>query len=228
MQCPKCNSENRKSRRFCSKCGARLETECPACSFINEPDDIFCGGCGDQLAEAAAKKTDSPGGGEPEEGSSGDRRQLTIFFADLSGYTELTDALDAEELHDLVGLVFDAVDRIVEDHGGTVHRHVGDEVMALFGTPVAHGDDPLRAVRAAFETHKAMAALSVERDRDLAVHIGIASGGVVIAVQGKENPLDVPDYAVTGIAANLAARFNALAEPGETIISDAVYRAIEH
>ena len=227
MQCPKCNSENRDSRRFCSSCGARLEAECPTCGFINESGDKFCGGCGDRLADAGADKPGPPGDDQAEQGLSGDRRQLTIFFADLSGYTELTDTLDAEDLHELVGLVFDAVDRIVEDHGGTVHRHVGDEVMALFGTPVAHGDDPLRAVRAAFETHKAMAALSVGRDRDLAVHIGIASGGVVIAGQGTENPLDVPDYAVTGIAANLAARFNAMAEPGETIISDSVYRAIE-
>ena len=190
--------------------------------------DKFCGGCGVRLAEAGAEKPGLPGGEQAEKGLSGDRRQLTIFFADLSGYTELSDALDAEDLHDLVGLIFDAVDRIVEDHGGTVHRHIGDEVMALFGTPVAHSDDPLRAVRAAFETHKAMAALGVEQGRDLAVHIGIASGGVVVAGQGKENPEDVPEYAVTGIAANLAARFNGMAEPGETIISDSVHRAIEH
>ena len=227
MQCAKCNTENRNSRRFCSSCGARLETECLSCGFVNELGDKFCGGCGVPLAEAGAEKPGLPGGEQREVGLSGDRRQLTIFFADLSGYTELSDALDAEDLHDLVGLIFDAVDRIVEDHGGTVHRHVGDEVMALFGTPVAHGDDPLRAVRAAFETHKAMAALGVEQGRDLAVHIGIASGGVVIAGQGKENPQDVPEYAVTGIAANLAARFNSMAEPGETIISDSAYRAIE-
>jgi len=159
--------------------------------------------------------------------SDGERRQLTIFFADLCGYTELTDALDAEELHQLVGLVFDSIDRIVEDHGGTVHRHVGDEVMALFGTPVAHTDDPMRAVRAAFETHRAMTALSAEQGRSLAVHIGIASGSVIVAGQGTENPEDVSDYAVTGAAANLAARLNSLAEPGETIISDTVHRAVE-
>ena len=180
-----------------------------------------------RLAEAGAEKP-GQGGREPtEEGLSGDRRQLTIFFADLSGYTELSDALDAEDLHGLVGLVFDAVDRIIEDHGGTVHRHVGDEVMALFGTPVAHSDDPIRAVRAAFESHRAMTALGAEQGRVLAVHIGIASGNVVIAGQGKENPEGVPDYAVTGVAANLAARLNGMAESGETIISDSVYRAVE-
>ena len=179
------------------------------------------------MSEADAQKPGEGGRESAEKGLSGDRRQLTIFFADLSGYTELSDALDAEDLHGLVGLVFDTVDRIVEDHGGTVHRHIGDEVMALFGTPVAHTDDPIRAVRAAFETHKAIAALGAEQGRALAVHIGIASGSVVIAEQGTENPQDVPEYAVTGVAANLAARLNSIAESGETIISDTVYRAVE-
>ena len=227
MRCPRCDTENREERRFCSSCGAGLNVACRACDFLHEPGDEFCGGCGVRLAEAGGEKP-GRGGGEPlDEGPSGDRRQGTIFFADLSGYTALSDELDAEDLHGLVGLVFDAIDRIVEDHGGTVHRHVGDEVMALFGAPVAHSDDPLRAVRAAFEVHRAMTALGAEQGRALAVHTGIASGSVVIAGQGKENPESVPDYAVTGVAANLAARPNGLAESGETIISDTVYQAVE-
>ena len=227
MRCPSCNTENREERRFCSSCGAGLNVACRSCDFLNEPGDEFCGGGGVRLAEAGGDKPDRGGDEPPEEGPSGDRRQVTIFFADLSGYTALSDELDAEDLHGLIGLVFDAIDRIVEDHGGTVHRHVGDEVMALFGAPVAHSDDPLRAVRAAFEVHRAMTALGAEQGRALAVHIGIASGSVVIAGQGKENPESVPDYAVTGVAANLAARLNGLAESGETIISDTVYRAVE-
>ncbi len=227
MQCPKCNTENRSSRRFCSGCGARLEVECPSCGFANEAGDGFCGGCGIRLAAAGPEKPDQGDHDPSEEKLSGDRRHLTILFADLSGYTKLSETLDAEDLHGLVGLVFDAIDRIVEDHGGTVHRHVGDEVMALFGTPIAHSDDPLRAVRAAFEVHRAMTELGVEQGRDLAVHIGIASGSVVIAGQGSENPQDVPEYAVTGVAANLAARLNSMAESGETIVSDTVYRAVE-
>ena len=227
MRCPSCKTENREERRFCSSCGAGLNVVCRACDFLNEPGDEFCGGCGTRLAAAGGEKP-GRGGGEPrDEGPSGDRRQLTILFADLSGYTALSEVLDAEDLHGLVGLVFDAIDRIVEDHGGTVHRHVGDEVMALFGAPVAHSDDPIRAVLAAFEAHRAMTALGAEQGRDIAVHVGIASGSVVIAGQGKENPEAVPDYAVTGVAANLAARLNSLAEPGETIISDTVYRAVE-
>ncbi len=227
MKCLKCNAENQESRRFCSSCGTELKAGCPSCNFVNEPNDEFCGGCGVRLSEAGAEKPGKAGHQPTEEGLLGDRRQLTILFADLSGYTELSDELDAEDLHELVGLVFDSIDRIVEDHGGTVHRHIGDEVMALFGTPVAHTDDPIRAVRAAFETHKAMIALGAEQGRKLSVLIGIASGNVVIAGQGTENPQDVPEYAVTGVAANLAARLNGMAESGETIISDAVYRAVE-
>ncbi|MDJ0955775.1 MAG: adenylate/guanylate cyclase domain-containing protein [Arenicellales bacterium] len=163
----------------------------------------------------------------PKQRVDGERRQVTIMYADLSGYTRLSEVLDAEELHTTVGRVLDTIDRIVVDHGGTVHRHIGDEVMALFGAPVAHGDDPYRAVLVAFEIHKAMAALSDEIGRELKVHIGVASGEVVVAGQGEENPKDVPDYAITGVAANLASRLKDLAKPDETIISDIVYGAVE-
>jgi len=151
-----------------------------------------------------------------------DRRQVTIFFADLSGYTELATTLDAEELHELTGRVLHSIDEIVVSHGGTVHRHVGDEVMALFGAPVTHGDDPLRAVQAALAAHAAMDDLSEVSKRPLKIHVGIASGEVVVAGQLDISPDDIPDYAVTGIAANLASRLNGLASPGETVISDDV------
>lgn len=227
MPCTNCGFENRAERRFCSKCGAPLTIACPSCGFVNDPGDKFCGGCGVSVENARGEDTEpSPPKTLPST-PLGERRQVTIFFADLSEYTELADALDAEDLHDLVGRVFDRIDRVVEDHGGTVHRHVGDEVMALFGVPIAHGDDPLRAVEAAFETHNAMAALSAEEGRALGVHIGIASGEVVVAGQGEKNPQSVENYAVTGVAANLAARLNGMAGNGETIISNAVYRATE-
>ena len=89
MRCPSCNTENREARRFCSSCGTALNVECRDCDFSNEPDAEFCGGCGVRLAVAGAEKP-GPGGRQPTaEGVAGDRRQLTILFADLSGYTEL-------------------------------------------------------------------------------------------------------------------------------------------
>ena len=229
MQCPRCQANNSDERRFCGECGSALPVTCRGCGFQNQPPAKFCGGCGAPLTHAEGEEIERPSPEPLVAVPSGERRPVTIFFADLAGYTQLSNALDAEDLHDLVGRVFDAVDRIVDDHGGTVHRHVGDEVMALFGTPIAHGDDPLRAVRAAFETHKAMAELSAEQGRPIAVHIGIASGEVVVAAQGQENPQDIPEYAVTGVAANLASRLTGMAEAGQTLIADPVYRALnEH
>lgn len=227
MFCPKCQAKNDDARRFCGECGSPLSVACRSCGFQNSPAVKFCGGCGESLASTEAESIKASDLERPVATPLGERRQVTIFFADLSGYTQLAEALDAEDLHRLVGRVFDALDKIVEAHGGTVHRHIGDEVMALFGAPVAHADDSLRAVRTAFEAHKAMASLGATEGRELAVHIGIASGEVVVAKQGEEHPQDVPEYAVTGVAANLASRLNQEAGAGKTVISDEVYRAVE-
>ena len=227
MECPKCNTENREGRQFLLELRCKARVCVRIVGFANDPGDKFCGGCGADLAAAETGSIKDQAGPMRPAPSAGQRRQVTIFFADLSGYTELSEALDAEDLHTLVGRVLDAIDRLVESHGGTVHRHVGDEVMALFGAPVAYGEDPLRALRTALATHRVMVDLSAELGRDLAVHIGIASGEVVVAGQGQELPEDIPDYAVTGVAANLASRLKSLADSGETIISDAVRQATE-
>lgn len=153
----------------------------------------------------------------------GERRQVTILFADLSGYTELSTRLDAEELRAVIDRVFAVVDRIVEDYGGTIDKHIGDEVMALFGAPIAHHDDPLRAVRAGIDIHEAISALATELGRDLSVHLGIASGSVVAGGVG-EGARD--EYTVLGDSVNLAARLNSRAKGGETLVSDAVRRAV--
>ena len=110
----------------------------------------------------------------------GERRQVTVMFADLSGDTKLSSGLDAEETHALLNQFFAAVDRVVTGYGGTIDKHIGDAVMAVFGAPIAHTDDPERAVRAALDTHKTVAAL----EPPLQVHIGIASGQVVASGTG--------------------------------------------
>src|SRR5690606_26212765 len=98
--------------------------------------------------------------------------QVTVLFADLAGYTRLSRALDAEELHAIMERFFEAVDRVVVSYGGRVDKHIGDAVMAVFGAPVAHGDDPLRAARAAIEIHDTVAAVGREIGRPLGVHVG--------------------------------------------------------
>ena len=152
----------------------------------------------------------------------GERRQVTVLFADITGYTTLSNQVDAEELSEIVARVFAEVDSIVEVFGGTIDKHIGDEVMALFGAPIAHDDDPVRAVRAALEIHRAMNTIAAELDRDLSLHIGIASGSVVAKGVGAEAR---NEYTVMGPSVNLAARLNAKAKGRETIVSGEVRQA---
>ena len=105
-----------------------------------------------------------------------ERRHVTVLFADLAGYTKLAQELDAEEVHALLGRFFDLADASVAEHGGTVDKHIGDCVMAVFGAPVAYGNDPERCVRAALEIQRRMPVLAAELGRPIGVHVGIASG----------------------------------------------------
>jgi class 3 adenylate cyclase/tetratricopeptide (TPR) repeat protein len=154
---------------------------------------------------------------------SGERRQVTILFADLSGFTTVSHSLDPEEIRELVARFTAQVDGIVVGYGGTIDKHIGDSAMALFGAPRAHDDDPLRAVRAALEIHAALARTSGTLDRAMQAHIGIASGEVVA---GTLSRVDTHDYTVLGDSVNLAARLVALAGPGQTLLSEGVYRAV--
>ncbi|TAL98492.1 MAG: adenylate/guanylate cyclase domain-containing protein [Paraburkholderia sp.] len=154
---------------------------------------------------------------------SGERRQVTILFADLCGFTALSQTLDPEELRELTGRYTALVDGIVLGYGGTIDKHIGDAVMAIFGAPRAHDTDPLRAARAALDIHEALAGLGETAARPLKVHVGIASGEVVAGTLGRA---DAQDYTVLGDSVNLAARLVAAAGPGETLLSDSVQRAL--
>jgi class 3 adenylate cyclase/tetratricopeptide (TPR) repeat protein len=153
----------------------------------------------------------------------GERRQVTILFADLCGFTALSQSLDPEEVHELVGNYTSLVDNIVLEYGGTVDKHIGDAVMALFGAPEAHDDDPLRAARSALDIHEALDRLSEAKTRKLEAHIGIASGEVVA---GQLKRANAHDYTVLGDSVNMAARLVAAAGPGQTLLSDPVYQAL--
>jgi class 3 adenylate cyclase len=168
-------------------------------------------------APSAAAPTDV---GSP---SAGERRQVTVLFADLCDFTRLSQTLDAEELRDLVARFTSLADGIVVGYGGTVDKHIGDAVMALFGAPLAHDDDPLRAARAALDIHEALSRLSEAGAAPLQAHIGIANGEVVAGTVGRSA---AHDYTVIGESVNLAARIVAIAGPGETLLSDGVQRAI--
>jgi class 3 adenylate cyclase/tetratricopeptide (TPR) repeat protein len=173
------------------------------------------------IAERGVTVAPSPG---YDDGSPvGERRQVTILFADLCGFTALSRTLDPEEVRELVGRYTALVDGIVVGYGGTVDKHIGDGVMALFGAPRAHDDDPMRAARAALDIHEALGRMSADAIQPLQAHVGIASGEVVAGILGRA---DANDYTVLGDSVNLAARLVAAAGPGQTLLSDGVYRAL--
>jgi len=223
MICPGCQAENRAERRFCAKCGGALPAPCPSCAFENDPGDAFCGGCGAALtaspgpSDDAKKKELTPPTAEPE------RRQVTILFADLSGFTRLSSSLPAEDVHRLMGRFFETLDAVILDYGGSIDKHIGDAVMALFGAPVAHDNDAERAIRAALDIHDKLGELSAELKMTLTAHIGIASGQVVASGIGGAGH---GEYTVLGESVNLAARLVDQAGAEETFISDAVYLSV--
>ena len=188
---------------------------CGGCRAELPPRARFCPQCGARVADAASAAA-APS-------SAGERRPVAVLFADLAGFTRLTSEADAEEVHRLLGRYFEVVDGIVVRSGGAVDKHIGDATMAVFGAPVAHGNDVERAVRAACDIHDAMAVLSAEFGRTLATHVGVASGEVVAASTGSAVRAD---YTVTGDAVNLASRLEELAGAGETIVSDDVRAAL--
>ncbi|SAK84182.1 adenylate/guanylate cyclase [Caballeronia temeraria] len=151
----------------------------------------------------------------------GERRQVAVLFADLCGFTSMSREIDPEDVLALLDRYFEQTDRIVEQHGGHVDKHVGDSVMAVFGAPVSHGNDAERAVRAALAICDAMPGLSRALGRPVAVHIGIAGGEVVASGTGSAAHRA---YTVTGDTVNLASRLTDAAGPGEILIPDAVQR----
>ncbi len=151
----------------------------------------------------------------------GERRQVTVLFADIADFTAMSERLGAEPTHDILNRYFEAADRLVEEFGGAIDKHIGDNIMAVFGAPVAHDDDPERAVRAALAIHEAARGIELPGGGPLRLHIGIASGQVVASGTGSDSHRE---YTVTGAAVNLAARLEGLAGPGQTLVSEAVQR----
>jgi len=149
----------------------------------------------------------------------GERRQVTVLFADLAGYTQLSAELDPEDVHRILSAYFDAADRIVAEHGGAVDKHIGDCVMAVFGAPIARGNDAERAVLAALAIRDAMPGIAATLGQPIGVHIGVASGEVLASEVGGA-------YTVTGESVNLASRLTSAAKTGEVLVSAAVQQAV--
>jgi class 3 adenylate cyclase/tetratricopeptide (TPR) repeat protein len=184
-------------------------TVCPACGAENREGARFCDACGSSL-EA------------PEPG--GSRRTVTVLFSDITGSTELSHRLDPELFSEILGRYFDSVRTVIERHGGTVEKFIGDAVMAVFGVPHIHEDDALRAVRAAGEIADALSALNDELAGMQGVRIqtrtGVNTGEVMVGDPSTGDTL------VTGVAANVAARLEQVAQPGDVLIGPETHRLV--
>ena len=211
MRCPQCQTENWADRKFCASCGVALERVCAGCGFKNSLSDRFCGGCGRSLTEAPAAS--EPAHALPE------RRPVAVLIADLANFTRLSAGRDPEDTQRLLARYFEAIDPIALQHGGTIDKHMGDAMMALFGAPVAHGDDALRAARAAIAIHRRLDELSRESGEAFGAHIGIALGEVLAGHFGSAGHAA---YTVTGDAPTIATRLMEAAPAGETWVDDAI------
>lgn len=193
------------SPRVCGNCGASAPAEMR-----------FCGQCGAALTDAA-----------PAPVASQERRQVTVFFSDLSGFTALNERLDPEDVRDIVNKVWERAGEIVGRYDGRINKLLGDAVMAVFGDPVAHEDDPLRAVRAALELHEAVEALNKDVEPRIGSPIGMHSGVNTGVVLTSESVLDGKQTGPLGDTINVAARLQSLAETGQVLVGPETRRAVE-
>lgn len=215
MNCTACGTPAKPGQRFCTACGAALALACRACGAQNPPGSRFCGACGTNLT--AAPETRPP---------DSELRPVTVLFADLSGFTAISGERDPEDVQRLLNDFFAIADGVIVKLGGTVDKHIGDCVMAVFGAPVAHGDDAERAVAAAIGISQGLAPLASRYGAGrLDVHCGLAAGTVLAASTGSD--VHRP-YTITGSSVNLAARLCDLARSGEILLSDDLAQAVTH
>ena len=220
MKCPKCQFENREEAKFCLQCGEKLELSCPQCGKELPLLSKFCDGCGQRLDEAVEREEKAP---EIE----GERKHVTVLFSDLSGYTAMSEKLDPEEVKEITSRMFGEISQVISKYEGFVEKFVGDAVMALFGVPKAHEDDPIRAIRVAREIHELVDALSPEIEKrigqPISMHTGINTG---LVVTGEVN-IEKGTHGVAGDTINLASRLSSLAEAGEIMVGSDTYRQAE-
>jgi class 3 adenylate cyclase/tetratricopeptide (TPR) repeat protein len=213
MRCQSCGTENREGRKFCAECGSPLAAACPACGAANEPGERFCGECGTALGEAAPA---------PARGSGAERRLVSVLFADLVGFTPLSETRDAEEVRELLSRYFDSCRRIITLYGGTVEKFIGDAVMAVWGTPTATEDDAERAVRAALDLVTAVSALGQEiGEEGLRARAGVLTGEAAVTIGAEGQGM------VAGDLVNTASRIQAAAEPGAVLVGESTRRTTE-
>jgi class 3 adenylate cyclase/predicted ATPase len=225
MNCPTCGEPIADQDQFCTRCGAALIARCPACGGDNLPGAAFCGVCGGRLEAAPIQDGRSRGSTDPASvRSEAGRRQLTVLFVDLVGSTALSERLDPEDMRAVINAYQRSCAAVVERYDGHVAKYMGDGVLAYFGYPQAHEEDPERAVRAALDLVQRVRDLTARPELVLQVRVGIATGLVVVGDLIGEGA--AKEQAVVGNTPNLAARLQELANPGDVMISAGTRRLL--
>ena len=242
MKCPKCQFENREDAAFCLECGEKIELECPQCGKILSYLAKFCDKCGHDLRESKeAPPTDY---GQPQSYTpkhladkilttrssiEGERKLVTVLFADVADFTAISERLDPEEVHQIMDGCFKILMGEIHKFEGTINQFTGDGVMALFGAPVAHEDHVQRACYASLSIQSALEnyteKIKENHDVDFKMRIGLNSGTVVVASIGDDLRMD---YTAVGDTTNLAARMESRAEPGSILVSGATHKLVKY
>lgn len=233
MKCPRCQFENREGAKFCLECGERLELKCPECGKTLPFQAKFCDECGSDLKRP--KETPVVDYSQPQSYTpkhladkilttrtsiEGERKLVTVLFADVANFTSLSDKLDPEEVHEIMDDCFKILMDEIHKYEGTINQFTGDGVMALFGAPVAHEDHAQRACHAALSIQKAMGEYGQKVTRDYGaefkMRIGLNSGPVIVGAIGDDLRMD---YTAVGDTTNLASRMQTIAQPGAVLLS---------
>ncbi len=244
MECPSCQFKNPENVKFCGECGAQLVKVCPSCGAKSAPKMKFCGECGQDLKQPAKiVKEEKKPNPRPDTSSTFTRESLgketriftkrdelrvvTILFGDIKGFTPLSQKLAPDEVKEVVDECFSSLEKHIEKEGGMVDKYIGDCVMALFGVPISHEDDPARAVRAAIAMQTEVKNFSDKIKAKLGIpiemRIGINTGKVLAGHVGK----DFADFTVMGEAVNLASRLQKESPLGGVVVSGFTYRHIK-
>jgi len=212
--CAACGFGNAAGALYCGRCGAELGRPCPSCGSIVSAELAFCTTCG------AALGTDGPPPAAEE------RKVVTVVFVDLVGFTSRAERLDPEDVRGLLSPYHSCAKAELERFGGTVEKFIGDAVVAIFGAPVAHGDDPERGVRAALAVRNAIAELNAgEPSPELSLRIGVATGEAIVDLNAR---LEHGEGLAAGDVLNTASRLQSNAPTDGILIDEATQRATEH
>jgi class 3 adenylate cyclase len=238
MKCPRCQNENPPHAKFCLECGARLATVCAKCQSDLPAGARFCSECGEPVPASAASRFAAPEAYTPKHlaekiltsktALEGERKQVTVLFADLKGSMELLADRDPEEARKLLDLVVALMMEAVHHFEGMVNEVRGDGIMALFGAPLAHEDHAKRACYAALRMQEAVRRHADEvRRREgllLQIRVGINSGEVVVRSMGRDLRME---YSAVGRTTHMAARMEQLAAPGTIQVTGETLRLVE-